>query len=44
VCAGALTNATKVDSQNSEAGVVQRSGGTKDNFIVHRAATEWMWM
>jgi hypothetical protein len=41
---GTLTDAAKVKSQNDESCVVQRSGGTKDYFIVHRAAAEWMWM
>jgi hypothetical protein len=44
VYAGALANAAKVDSENGEARVVQRSSGTKHNLIVHRAAAEWMRM
>ena len=44
VFTSALTNTTKIYSQNSEAGIIQSSSGTKDNFVVHRAAAEWMWM
>jgi hypothetical protein len=40
----ALTNATEVDSQDRETGIIQSGSGTKCNFIVHRAAAEWMWM
>ena len=42
--ARALSDATKVDSQSCNAGVVQSGSRAKHNFIVHSAATEWMWM
>jgi hypothetical protein len=44
VLASALAYAPKVDTENGEAGVVQRSGSTKHNLIVHRAAAKWMRM
>jgi hypothetical protein len=44
VYARTLANPTKVDSQDRKPGIVQSSSGTKHNLIVHRAATEWMWM
>jgi hypothetical protein len=40
----ALTHTSKVYSQGRQTHFIQSSGGTKHNFIVHGAATEWMWM
>jgi hypothetical protein len=39
-----LSNSSEIDPKNDEPGVVQRSGGTKDDLVVHRTATEWMRM
>ena len=39
-----LSDAAKVNAQSREPGVVQRRGGAKHDFVVHRAAAEWMWM
>jgi hypothetical protein len=44
VFTSALTNASEVYPKDNEPGVVQRSGGTKYDFVVHRAAAEWMRM
>jgi hypothetical protein len=44
VFTGALADAAKVKSQGCQAGIIQSRGGTKYHLIVHRAATERMWM
>jgi hypothetical protein len=44
VLARALSDAAKVDAQGREPGVVQGRGSAKHDFIVHRAAAEWVWM
>jgi hypothetical protein len=40
----ALSDAAKVESQGNEAGIVQRSGSTEDDFVVHRPAAKWVRM
>jgi hypothetical protein len=44
VFTSALSNAPEIYPKDDEPGVVQRSSGTKDDFVVHRAAAEWMRM
>jgi hypothetical protein len=44
VFTGTLSDASEIDSKNDQPSVIQRSGGTKDDFVVHRAAAEWMRM
>jgi hypothetical protein len=39
-----LTNAAKVDSEDGETGIVKSRGGTKSDFVVHRAAAKRMGM
>jgi hypothetical protein len=44
VLAGALADATKVDSQRRQTGFVQGGSGAEHDFVVHRAAAKWMRM
>src|SRR4030095_15323643 len=44
VRAGTAADATEVEAQRREAGMLERLGGAKDDLVVHRAAEQGVWM